>query len=111
MFMECFFKAQALITEDLKRSINERKWEIYIYNGKTAHEVSHEKYFMGKFIDAGFKLDELKVRKNIFLKNTQNQLLCCRPRIKCIIIVIHDYILHVGNKFFFSAFTIFYLFW
>ena len=65
MFMECFFEAQASITEDLKRSIDERKWSIDIYNSKTAHEVSHEKYFMEKLIDAGFKLNELRVSKNI----------------------------------------------
>ena len=58
MFMECFFEAQSSITEDLKRSINEREWRIKIYAG-TAHEVSHEKYFMEKLIDAGFKLNEL----------------------------------------------------
>ena len=62
--MECFFEAQASITEDLKRSIDERKWLIQIYNGKTAHEVSHDKYFMEKFFDAGFKLNYLYVDKN-----------------------------------------------
>ena len=60
MFMECFFEAQASITEDLKRSIDERDWWIVICDGKTAHEVSHEKYFMQKFFDAGFKLNELR---------------------------------------------------
>ena len=69
MFMECFFEAQASITEDLKRSIDERKWRINIYNGKTAHEVSHEKYFMEKYFDEGFKLNELHVDNNIYRYN------------------------------------------
>ena len=56
MFLECFFEAQASIKEDLKRSINTS-------DGKTAHEVSHEKYFIEKFIDARFKLNFLAVRK------------------------------------------------
>ena len=87
MFMECFFEAQASITEDLKRSIDEREWKISITDGKSAHkkirkkffknifieydrpahEVSHEKYFMEKFFDAGFKLNELEVHK-IFIR-------------------------------------------
>ena len=58
MFIECFFEAQASITEDFKSSIDEREWWIDIDDGKTAHQVSHEKYFMEKLIDAGFKLDE-----------------------------------------------------
>ena len=69
MFMECFFEAQASITEDMKRSIDKREWRININNRKTAHEVSHEKYFMEKFFDAGFKLNELQVRKNNIDKN------------------------------------------
>ena len=64
MFMECFFEAQVSITEDLKRSFDERKWDIDIVDWKTAHEVSHEKYFMEKFFDAGFKLNELHVYKS-----------------------------------------------
>ena len=71
--MECFFEAQASITKDLKRSIGERKW-LVINNRKTAHEVSHEKYFMKKFFDAGFKLNELIVYKklNIEIFDTKN---------------------------------------
>ena len=68
MFMECFFEAQASITEDMKRSIDERKWVININNRKTAHEVSHEKYFMEKFFDAGFKLNRLHVDKNLRMR-------------------------------------------
>ena len=84
MFMECFFEAQASITEDMKRSIGERWWKIYIHNGKTAHEVSHEKYFMEKFIDAGFKLNyltvrkhELNVNKNILSDDEKKLLILC----------------------------------
>ena len=51
MFMECFFEAQASITEDLKRLIGERKWSIFIRDRKPALEVSHEKYFMKKLIE------------------------------------------------------------
>ena len=58
--MECFFEEQASITEDLKRSINERKWMIYVNKRKTAHHVLHEKYFMEKLIDAGFKFSRLE---------------------------------------------------
>ena len=67
MFTECFFEAQASITEDLKRSIDERCWSIYTVDGKPAHEVSHEKYFMEKLIDAGFKLNGLDVYKKYFI--------------------------------------------
>ena len=80
--MECFFEAQASITEDLKRSIDERKWRIHIYDGKTAHEVSHEKYFMEKFIDAGFKLDELQVHKNILSEDEKKLLILCSTNVR-----------------------------
>ena len=77
MFMKCFFEAQASITEDLKRSIDIRYWRIDISNLKTAHEVSHEKYFMEKFIDAGFKLKELNVNKNILSEDEKKLLILC----------------------------------
>ena len=73
--MECFFEAQASITEDLKRSTDEREWSIVIDNKKTAHEVSHEKYFMEKFIGAGFKLDRLYVNKNILSEDEKKLLI------------------------------------
>ena len=82
MFMECFFEAQASITEDLKRSIDERKWWIVICNWKTAHEVSHEKYFMEKFFDAGFKLNELHVWKNILSEDEKKLLILCSTNIR-----------------------------
>ena len=90
MFMECFFEAQASITEDLKRSIDERKWRIVIYNGKTAHEVSHDKYFMEKFFDAGFKLnwlfvyknDGLSVLKNILSEDEKKLLKLCSTNVR-----------------------------
>ena len=88
MFMECFFEAQASITEDLKRSIDERKWLIGIYNtiviydGKTAHQVSHEKYFMEKFFDAGFKLKVLKVDKNILSEDENKLLILCSTNVR-----------------------------
>ena len=81
MFMECFFEAQASITEDLKRSIDKRKWWIYINNRKTAHEVSHEKYFMEKFFDAGFKLNELHVCKNILSEDEKKLLILCSTNV------------------------------
>ena len=82
MFMECFFEAQASITEDLKRSIDERDWVIAIYNGKTAHEVSHEKYFMEKFFDAGFKLNFLGVYKNILSEDEKKLLILCSTNVR-----------------------------
>ena len=82
MFMECFFEAQASITEDLKRSIDERKWWIYINNRKTAHEVSHEKYFMEKFFDAGFKLNGLHVYKNILSEDEKKLLILCSTNVR-----------------------------
>ena len=82
MFMECFFEAQASITEDLKRSIEERKWRIVIGDWKTPHEVSHEKYFMKKFFDAGFKLDELRVRKNILSEEEKKLLILCSTNVR-----------------------------
>ena len=82
MFRECFFEAQASITEDLKRSIDERKWGIVIYDGKTAHEVSHEKYFMEKLIDAGFKLNGLDVYKNILSEDEKKLLILCSTNVR-----------------------------
>ena len=82
MFMECFFEAQASITEDLKRSIDERCWRIFIGDWKTAHEVSHEKYFMEKFFDAGFKLNELNVYKNILSEDEKELLILCSTKVR-----------------------------
>ena len=95
MFMECFFEAQASITEDLKRSNDKLTWwEIRIndkYNlfnindyEKTAHEVSHEKYFVEKLIDAGFKLKELNVYKNILSEDEKNLLILCSTNVRCV---------------------------
>ena len=80
MFMECFFEAQAS-TEDLKRLI-ERRWKIYINDRKTAHEVSHDKYFMEKFVDAGFKLNGLFVRKNILSEDEKKLLILCSTNVR-----------------------------
>ena len=88
MFMECFFEAQASITEDLKRSIDEREWLIVIYDGKTAHEVSHAKYFMEKFFDAGFKLKELNVLKNILSEDEKKLLILCSTNV-CYVYLYH----------------------
>ena len=80
--MECFFEAQASITEDLKRSINEREWCIDINDGKTAREVSHEKYFIEKFFDAGFKLNELVIYKNILSEDEKKLLNLCSTNVR-----------------------------
>ena len=83
--MECFFEAQASITEDLKRSFDERKWWIYICDWKyrkTAHEVLHEKYFMEKLIDAGFKLNGLDVYKNILSEDEKKLLILCSTSVR-----------------------------
>ena len=82
MFMESFFEAQASITEDLKRSIDERKWLIDIRDWKTAHEVSHEKYFLEKFFDAGFKLNDLTVYKNILSEDEKKLLILCSTYVR-----------------------------
>ena len=84
MFMECFFEAQASITEGLKRSIDERKWGIVIYDGKTAHKVSHNKYFMEKFIGAGFKMNYLSVnvRTNILSEDEKELLMLCSTNVR-----------------------------
>ena len=84
MFMECFFEAQASITEDLKRLIDEREWLIGIYDGKTAHEVSHEKFFMEKFFDAGFKLNGLYVKKNILSEDEKKLLNLCSTNVRSV---------------------------
>ena len=86
MFMECFFEAQASITEDLKRSIDEREWCIDIDDGKTAHEVSHEIYFMEKFFDAGFKLDGLNVGKNILSEDEKKLLKLCSTNVRRVVL-------------------------
>ena len=80
--MECFFEAQASITEDLKRLIDKRKWFIYKSNRITAHEVSHEKYFMEKFFDAGFKLSGLRVRKIILSEDEKKFLKLCSTNVR-----------------------------
>ena len=90
MFMECFFEAQASITEDLKRSIDERKWWIVINNRKTAHEVSHEKYFMEKFFDAGFKLNDLNVSKNILSEDEKKLLILCSTKVRRVLLRRHE---------------------
>ena len=86
MFMECFFEAQASITEDLKRSIDERVWRVYICDWKTAHEISHEKYFMEKLIDAGFKLYELYVSKNILSEDEEKLLILCSTNVRRVVL-------------------------
>ena len=84
MFMECFFEAQASITEDLKRSIDEQKWKIFIADWKNAHEVSHEKYFMEKFFDAGFKLNKkiFYLDKNILSEDENKLLILCSTNVR-----------------------------
>ena len=72
--MECFFEAQASVTEDFKKSIGERLWLFEIDDGKTALEVSHENYFMEKIIDAGIKLNELIIKKNILSEDEKKLL-------------------------------------
>ena len=84
MFMECFFEAQASITEELKESIKSREWRIYIDDLKTAPGVAHEKYFVEKFIDAGLKLDELNVYKNIFSEDEKKLLIKCSTKVRCV---------------------------
>ena len=87
IFMECFFEAQASITEDL---IDERKWFIQIDNRKTAHEVSHEKYFVEKFFDAGFKLNELRVDTNFFpilSEDEKKLLILCSTNVRCVVLL------------------------
>ena len=84
MFKECFFEAQASITEDLKRSIDERRWGIDIRDWKTAREVSHDKYFMEKFFDAGFKLNVLFVRKNILSEDEKKLLILCSTNVRSV---------------------------
>ena len=86
MFMECFFEAQASITEDMKRSIDELFWIIEIYDGKTAHEVLHEKYFMEKFFDAGFKLNDLNVDKNILSEDEKKLLILCSTNVRGVVL-------------------------
>ena len=58
----------------MKRPIDERKWRIDKVYLKTAHEVSYEKYFMKKF-EARFKLDKLKVYKNILSEDEKELLI------------------------------------
>ena len=81
MFMECFFEAQASIT-DLKRSIDKRYRRTIKIDGETVHKVSHEKYFMEKFFDAGFKLKELIVYKNILSEDEKKLLILCSTNVR-----------------------------
>ena len=86
MFKECFFEAQASITEDLKRSIDEIKLNVFILVRKTAHEVSHEHYFMKKLFefDEGFKLDWLMVHKLVSSEDEKNLLKLCSTNVRLV---------------------------
>ena len=119
MFRECFFEEQASITEDLKRSIDEREWSIFIGNIKTAHKVSHEKYFMEKFFDAGFKLSKLVVDsfgfvfyKNILSEDEKKLLILCSTNVRRVVLFhpvkidgwtpkheIEELVIFIGNTF------------
>ena len=79
---------QASIKVNLKRSIDKREQYIYIYNGKTAHEVSREKSFMAKFIYAGFKLMRLRVYKNILSEDEKKLLILCSTNV-CRVVLHH----------------------
>ena len=81
MFLECFFEAQASITDDLKRSINERQWVVLICDEKVAPESSHNNYLMEKFIDAECKLD-LIVDKNILSEDEKKLIIKCSTNVR-----------------------------
>ena len=53
-----------------------------IRNGKTALKVSHEKYFVEKFMDAGLKLDDLSIHKNILSEDEKNLLIQCSTNVR-----------------------------
>ena len=53
-----------------------------IRDGKTAHEVSQEKYFLEKSIDAGIKLYELVVRKNVLSEDEKNLIIKCSSNVR-----------------------------
>ena len=83
--MECFYEAQAVIdTEDLKRSISERKWDIYISYWKTAREVSHQIYFMEKFVNEKLKLNKLVVDKGYLSEDEKKLLNLCLTNVRCV---------------------------
>ena len=85
LFIECFFEAQASIRNDLKRLIGKKRWSIAINDGKSAHEVSRDKYFMEKFINAGLKLDSLFVFKMNLSEDEKKLLIKCSTNVRHVI--------------------------
>ena len=86
-FMECFFEAQTIITNELKQLIaNEKQeWWLEISDINNPWRVTQQKYFFEKFIEAGMKLDRLYVHKNILSENERQLFIKCSTKVHCII--------------------------
>ena len=50
----------------------------------TMEKLLMKKYFMEKLIDAGFKLNELRVNKNILSEDEKKLLILCSTKVRCV---------------------------
>ncbi|XP_065671120.1 NLR type 1 isoform X1 [Hydra vulgaris] len=82
LFMQCFFESQATITEDIKASINERKWKVLINDKKTSYEVLCEKYFVNHLVNSGGKLTTLEIDKNLLTDEEKKLIKQCSRNVE-----------------------------
>ena len=70
--MESFFEAGASISEDLRKAIIKKEWEVVIRDEKTPLEVKHANYFINKLNDKGISLKSLLVLKGNMTEDEKN---------------------------------------
>ncbi|NP_001267803.1 NLR type 1 [Hydra vulgaris] len=98
LFMQCFFESQATITDDIKASIDERKWKILINGTKTSYEVLCEKYFVNHLVNSGGKLTSLEIDKNLLTDKEKDLIKQCSRNVK-------DIRIKRSYRFFIDQFT------
>ncbi|XP_047139955.1 NACHT, LRR and PYD domains-containing protein 3 isoform X2 [Hydra vulgaris] len=85
LFIECFYESQSLITEELKPTVNKRKWVISIDDGKSSYETSCQKYFVNHYLNSGGKLTKLKVCKKNLTDEEKDLLVQCSNNVRILI--------------------------
>ena len=83
-FMECFFEAQASITNELKRMIEGRKWTLVISDGTNPWRVLQVKYFYNKFIESKIELGGLFVRKKVLSEDDKDLIIACSSCVRAV---------------------------
>ncbi|XP_065645396.1 uncharacterized protein LOC136075883 [Hydra vulgaris] len=82
LFIECFYESQSSFTDKIKFIVDERKWSIWINNGKTSYETSCENYFVNHYIKSGRKLSLLLVvNKNILSDEEKILIIQCSTNV------------------------------